>query len=342
MLRNAVVGLALVLAACSASSAQEWAQKMFSTTSHDFGTVARDSKTEFRFPVKNLYMEDVHIASVRSSCGCTIASIETDSLKTHEQGAILAQLNTKKFSGQRGATLTVTIDRPYHAEVLLHVRGYIRGDVVFNPGSVQVGQLSQGKAADYKVSVNYAGRSDWQVVQVVSANPHLTGKVVETRRAGGYVSYELDVHLDEHAPAGYLKDQILLVTNDANGTQVPLAVEGVIQPDVVVSPASLFMGVVQPGGKVTKQLVVRGKQPFRILSVQIDGEYFQVDTADKDAAKPVHLVPVTFAAGDASGRVAGKIRIETDLGNNSPELPAYAVVAAGQEEKSPTSDAPAE
>ena len=36
-------------------------------------------------------------------------------------------------------------------------------------------------------------------------------------------------------------------------------------PGITVSPTALFMGVVQPGQKVTKQLVVKGKKPFRIL-----------------------------------------------------------------------------
>ena len=47
---------------------QEWATKMFATTSHDFGTVARGQRTEFEFVLENLYVEDVHIASVRASC----------------------------------------------------------------------------------------------------------------------------------------------------------------------------------------------------------------------------------------------------------------------------------
>ena len=49
--------------------AQEWARKMFETTTHDFGSVARGAKAEYEFVLSNIYLEDVHIASVRSSCG---------------------------------------------------------------------------------------------------------------------------------------------------------------------------------------------------------------------------------------------------------------------------------
>ena len=72
--------------------------------------------------------------SVRSSCGCTMPSVTQATVKTHETSAILAVFNTKAFLGQRGGTVTVTIDKPFHAEVQLVVRGFIRGDVMLTPG----------------------------------------------------------------------------------------------------------------------------------------------------------------------------------------------------------------
>ena len=91
----------LVLAA-SAASAQQWATSMFETTRHDFGTVAAGAKTEFEFPLKNTYIEDVHVASVHASCSCTTPSIKKEWLKTYEKGAIVAVFNTRTFSGSRG------------------------------------------------------------------------------------------------------------------------------------------------------------------------------------------------------------------------------------------------
>ncbi|MGA2443688.1 MAG: DUF1573 domain-containing protein, partial [Tepidisphaeraceae bacterium] len=73
------------------ASAQEWAAKMFSTTSNDFGVVARGTKAEYSFALENLYVEDVHIADVRASCSCTTPEIKMPTLKTHEKGAILTK-----------------------------------------------------------------------------------------------------------------------------------------------------------------------------------------------------------------------------------------------------------
>jgi hypothetical protein len=90
----------------------------------------------------------------------------------------------------------------------------------------------------------------------------------------------------------------------------------------------LFLGILQPGQKVTKQLVIKGKKPFRILSVAADGDGFQFDTSREREAKQVHVIPVTFVAGTEPGKINKTIRIETDLGVSVPALPAHAEVAA--------------
>lgn len=328
MLRHATLALLLTVMAGSPVPGQDWARKMFEISRHDFGTVARDAKTEFRFELTNPYVDDVHIAAVRTSCGCTTPRIEKATLKSHEKGAIVAHLNTDRYLGQRGATITVTIDKPRYAEVQLHVSGNVRSDVVFNPGSVQLGSVEQGQTAAKKVTLTVYGRSNWKILEVRSANRHLKGEAVETGRRGGTVSYKLNVTLDAGAEPGYIRDHLMLATNDSQTKQIPLSVEGRVLSGVTVSPSSLFMGVVEPGATVTKQLVVKSSRPFRIVSISCDDPSFEFDNSAGGEAKAVHLVPVTFVAGADEGRVTKKIRILTDLGNQQPELSAFAVVAA--------------
>lgn len=307
--------------------AQQWATKMFATTAHDFGSVARDSKTEYEFKLKNLYLEDVHIAGVRSSCGCTTPRIKKAWLKSHEEGAIIAIVNTDIFRGAKGATLTVTIDKPMRAQVQLHVRTFIRDDVLLTPTSVQFGAVQQGTAVVKKLRVDFAGNSGWRILDVKSANGHLLGKVVRTRQGNGRVSCEILVRLDENTPAGDVQDHLMLVTNDPQRTAIPVLVNGQVTSGVTVSPAALNMGVVHPGGKVRKQLLVRGTKPFRIKEVTSDGDRFRFDTSPEAAPKSFHLIPVTFIAGSGPGKVVQTIRIETDLGGATTELLASALVS---------------
>ncbi|MGC4003906.1 MAG: DUF1573 domain-containing protein [Pirellulales bacterium] len=186
----ALSSLCLLLIAGTAN-AQDWTRRMFSVTSHDFGTVAANAKTEFRFPIKNVFVEDVHVSSIRSSCGCTTPLLvkqgESQSqndltIKTYETAEVLAVFNTHKMTGNRRATLTLTIDKPYPAEVQLTVMGNIVTDIVVTPNAIDLSTVSQGQASEKTVNVTRQGRRDWKINDIRCANTNFEVEVVE--RAG--------------------------------------------------------------------------------------------------------------------------------------------------------------
>lgn len=312
MLRSVATTILLLLAGASAASAKEWAAKMFQVTSHDFGHVARGAKAEFAFEIQNLYEEEIHIADVRTSCGCTTPSITKPTLKTWEKGAIVATLNTRSFVGQRSSTLTVVIDKPFYAEVPLQITGYIHSDIDFQPGTVAFGDVELGAAAEQQVTVTYRGSANWHIVDVRSANNHLEVELSDAVRQPGLVSYRMIVRLKEDAPAGTLQDQLTLVTNDQRLPTVALTVEGRVVPPLVVSPSPLLFGALTPGQTQTRQLVISGKQPFKVLSITGDHESLAFKPVP-DQAKKVHIVPVTITAPTQPGDFAYRVEIETDL-----------------------------
>ncbi len=323
LLRIAACAILLVFAPLPCS-AQEWARKMFAESRHDFGSVARAGKAVYAFELTNLYQEDVHISSVRSSCGCTTPKIAKDTLKTYEKGAIVCTFNTRTFRGQRSATVTVTFDKPFFAQVQLQVQGYIRSDVVLTPGGVEFGNVDSGQPIEKKLGIAYAGRSTWKIVEVKSPSEYIEARVEEKTRAGGQIEYDLHVKLRDDAPAGFIREQLILVTNDQRSREVPIEVQGRVMASVTVSPGTLFMGALRPGEKVTKQVVIQAKKPFKVTSVDCD-DCFEFKTPD--AAKPVHVIPVTFVAGGEPGKKTYKIKITTDLGEETvSELSAYAQV----------------
>jgi len=329
MLRRASLLFAVLFSMAGQALADgSWADKMFAERSHDFGPVPRAAKIEFKFPLTNLYKEDVHIAGVRSSCGCTLPRVEKDTLKSHEQGSIIAEFNTRAFLGQHGAHLTVTIDRPYYAEVQLEVKGYIRTDVVVDPGQVNFGSVDEGAGAERKFTVDFAGRQDWQILDVKPGSPALNASIKETRRDAGRVSYEVSVRLADSTPTGYLHDQLTLVTNDRRSPELAVIVEGRVTPELSVSPSTLMLGIMQPGQTVTKQLVIRAKRPFKVTGLTAETGTFSFKPSE-DEAKTVHLVPVTFTADDQPGKIVRRILIETDLGSHgTAEIEVFGDVAA--------------
>jgi hypothetical protein len=297
---------------------------MFDATSHDFGTVAKGSEAEYRFTIKNLYEEDLRIVKIESSCGCTTTRVSKRDLKTFETAEIVADFNTRDYQGHRSATLTVTVQCVSQAEVQLRVTGFIRGDVVTQPGIIDFGSIDQGTSAQQKLHVAYAGRDDWRILDAKTADPWYEVEMSETARGGGRVEYDLVVRLKAEAPIGYVKDKLILVTNDAQAREFPVDMHGRVTSDITISPTKLFIGVVHPGQKVTKNLVVRGKKPFKIVDVDCGDKCFQIQ-ASKDA-KSVHLIPVVFTAGDDPGRVSQTISLRTDHGGVVQAFTAFAEI----------------
>jgi hypothetical protein len=119
---------------------------------------------------------------------------------------------------------------------------------------------------------------------------------------------------------------LTLVTNDPSGARIPLPVEGRVDPLITVNPSSLFLGVVRPGEKVTKPIVVRSKKPFRVLAVTSDAQQLEIKQPASDTPQAFYIIPVTFIADEAHGKVERTIRITTDLSESTPELATIAYV----------------
>lgn len=323
---------ALLWATGSAALGQEWARKMFEATSHDFGLVARGAKAEFRFKLTNLYLEDAHISDVRSSCGCTTPTIIANGddhklLKTYEEGYIVATFNTRNHLGQKSATVTVTFDKPFPAEVQLQVSGFIRSDVELEPGAIQFGTIDAGSGAEKLLKITARTGREWQITEIRSSSEFVEAEAMETGRQVGQVTYDMKVKLLPGAPTGYLKERLVVVATDSKSTEIPIEVDGRVLSALTVSPSSLFLGTVKPGATARKQLVVNAKQEFRIVGMECDGEGFEFQAPQAAATR--HKISVAYRAGDKPGKISCKIRIATDLGGETvTDLPATVYVVA--------------
>jgi Protein of unknown function (DUF1573) len=314
-MRIALLALTAIVACPSALVANEWSRNLFPVVTHDFGTVARAAKTEFRFEFENRSNRTIHIRSVRASCGCTTPIIETETVAPGERGSILAKFNTHTHTGKRQATLTVTFDQPNYTEVQLLVKGYIRSDVVFSPGEIVFGTIPKGEAKETIVDLDYAGRSDWQVLGVRANDSFVKATYKEISRQGGRVKYQIAVNLTDGAPAGALQTALILDTNDRNLKTVPIRLTANIEPSIAVSPQLLALGDLKSGEVIKQMLVLKGRQPFKVTEVSSD--VFDVTFEASDEARPLHMLPLTITPREGTGLTQGKLIVKTDLAGES-------------------------
>ncbi len=297
----------------------DWAKKMFDSTSHDFGAVARNATVTHQFKVTNLYKEDVHIASVTASCGCTLPTFDSTPIKSRESKYVTVSMDTNRFHGQKNSTVTVRFDQPLNAVVTIPVKVYIRTDVVLSPGAINFGAVDKGAAPQRKMTISYApGVPNWKITNILTNNKYLTARAVETSRTDAQVDYELTVTLAANAPVGDLRQEMALVTNDEVNPQVLVPVEARVEADVMVTPNVVQLGSVAPGEKAVRTVMLRGAKPFVIDKVECESarEAFKMPPLDKDA-KPFHVISLTFTAPKQSGAFSEKFTV-TIAGRREP------------------------
>ncbi len=310
----------LIFGVCCAASASaqdlNWAEKMFDQRNIDFGVVARGSDAVARVKITNLYKQPVHIADVRTTCGCSAGKPSKTSLESLEEGFIEVTMDTRKFTRRKDSNVIITFDTPLHQEVRIPITAYIRTDVVFDPGSVNFGGVEHGKEATRTIKLQYAGRSEWLIKEIRSRSESVLAKAVETARGNGRVDYDVVVTLAPNAPPGAIREQLTIVTDDQNSPQVPLLVEATVEADVMVVPSIVSLGVLKPGEAKQFTVVVKGRQPFQIEKVECESEGGLFKVRLPQNPSQVHILPMTITAPDKPGDLAEEFTITV---NGRPE-----------------------
>ena len=295
-----------------------WGSKMLEVKEIQFGSVAKGSDAAVQVKVKNIYKEEIQITNLRGGLGPFGWDNQPQNslpivIPSGQQRMLTLWLNTIQFDGKRKTMVYIDLLDTVHlasTTVVLPVEANIRGDVVFAPGRADFGVVELGSEAKSTIQIQYAGRNDWKLTQVKVANPHLTAAFRELSRSEitpgkTQVKYELAVTLSSQAPVGMLRDQIILVTDEVDDSQLPVIVKAKIEPEISITDVNF--GTIAPGQSKTIPVVIRGRKPFKIDELyrekkddsKIQDEAFKVKL-DK-ISSTVHSLPVTFTAPDVPG-----------------------------------------
>jgi hypothetical protein len=314
ILAQALVGLALAAWAAATASGEDrpgaWAEGLFAERQHDFGPVPRGAKVRHNFVITNKTEGPISILNLRVSCGCTSGKASVAVVPPGGTGVVEAEMDTRNFIG-------------------LGVRSNILSDIVLNPGGIDFGTIARGQSPAQSLTIDRLGRPEWRVVKMVSASKVLGATLAETQRANGMVSYRLDVSIKPGAPAGTVRDEIQLLTNDPESRSFPVLVTAEVRGDLSASPSVLALGAATTSEPVQGRFIVRASKPFKVLKIEGAGEGFTAST-DDGAAKPIHIVTVAYRADAGKPATPARtFKIVTDLPGEAPAV-VTATLQGGQ------------
>ena len=285
---------------------------LFEESSRDLGSVPRGTTLTHQFKLNNPTNAPLHVANLRTSCGCATAAIGKEEIQPGESTIILVTIDTRKYSGPRKFTIHVLIDRPFVEEVRLMLDAISRDDVMLTPGQLAFGRVKRGTAPKSAVSIEYQGAANWKITDIENENGYLLPQVEEVSRLTGHVVYQLSVKLRDDLPVGAWHADVWLKTNDPSTPRirVPLVVE--VESNLTVTPAEVVMGTVKAGSQAERKVVIRGTSPFKITGIEGENQLFQV-SGRSDEAKSVHVLKITLAAGQVPQECIQRFKVQTNL-----------------------------
>jgi len=156
-----------------------------------------DGRIEVRFPFVNTGRYPVTVQKLKSSCGCTTASLSKASYAPGEHGEVVAVFEIGNRAGYNEKNVTVTTDDPSLPQTVLAFRVYIWKTVLMNPA------VLFWKPGEEKVSrtihINVVRDQPLNLVRVECSSPAWQAKL-QTIKPGW--EYEVSVTLLDSMQAG--------------------------------------------------------------------------------------------------------------------------------------------
>lgn len=169
----------------------------------EFQLAPSDKKIVAEFPFTNTGKQPIKIKTVKTSCGCTTASMEKETYAPREKGKITAVFEIGERVGEQKKTIYVATDDPGEPELVLSFKATIPQVLEMKPIFLTwcKGEELMPKTVDVKVLGTYpVNRLD-----AVSSNPNMR---VEVQRVEG--SHDFKVILTPKKTGGLATSSIEL------------------------------------------------------------------------------------------------------------------------------------
>ena len=164
--------LTLLIGFCLTNFA--WGQLKFEQTELEIHPSVTDTNAVAHFKYENTGSKIIHISSVQTSCGCTVATLKSNDVAPGDKGEITATLNIGNRTGTQTKAITVNSNDD-HPQIVLTLRAVIPTLLEVQPIFVFWKQDEEMKPK--VITVKAPKDSPVKKVTVTSSDPDITAKV---------------------------------------------------------------------------------------------------------------------------------------------------------------------
>lgn len=227
---------------------------------HNFGEVENSEKVTHGFLVKNAGDEPLSITDVKTSCGCTVADLETDTLAPGQETTITAIFDLKGRQGLERKRITVVSNDPEQPTYALELMGTALATIEVDPTIINLGRIEDTESHRKSVTLRSTREGhSFNVEEVQLSDNSAFQTELETVTPGK--EYKVTVVTNPNQMPGTISGRMTIRTDDPGRPAIPINVYGhvigalQVRPDVITiqansaedaRPASMFLQVL-PG-----------------------------------------------------------------------------------------------
>lgn len=239
---------------------QHTAVRSSDSRTHDFGTVRACETIQHSFTLENPGREPLTIENVQTTCGCTVAGVESKVIAPGESVEMPVTLDTKGRSGALSQSVTVSFSTGEPRGYTM--RGFVSSDEL---KPVHFGTVLRGDVSKKELSLKWPPGMALDISEIHFNEAKLTVEVTP-----GEGAHTIAIALREDIPYGPLSESVIMHTNDPLVPEKHVNIFGIVSYPVICDPDEVTLGLVQPAKPATgtARIVSPYRHPLRIDSIE--------------------------------------------------------------------------
>ncbi len=314
-----LIGVVIFFVGCDRQkSAAEKAPTLVVSPPHiDLGGIPEGESKWAMFKVTNNSAASIKITKLTSSCGCTSAKIDADTIPPGESAMLKAEMSNHGRVGKFGARVTMnwSDEAGNIAETLsatTEAEAYQLA--IIKPGNLDLGTIAMDSdevTAQIRI-LNGNSPTRWSRLEAQSDSPNLSAATIPDSENG---STAVMVKFDRrNLPQGRFRDSVILRFLDEAGNTVgehPLPIQALIDGPIEIKPTSLYFGIVKGNSPIDGELSIRSRDGSAVEVTGIDSSELAKSLSFGDVVRTSGLVrlPYSFKAPSVEGNVSATIQV---------------------------------
>jgi hypothetical protein len=273
---------------------------------YTFGIADSQSVIEHTFVIKNTGDETLDVASVKSTCGCAVASLGERSVPPGGETRVGVKLTLRGRKGLLSKSIFVSTNDRKNPRCRLTMAGEVRDAIRVSPGRLVFSRVVPGKEAVRDINLDAFGDKPFRILKIETDHANLTAS---PGKAGADAYQKVRVSLTAPQTVGWLNGKVTITTDLPGKRTIEVPVIAKVVGELIHTPAELTIPrqpggtpltryvevrkgtidhfeikeVIVPAGGMTAKFYPFGKEGYRI---QID----HIDASEKLDGKEIRIV----------------------------------------------------